>query len=130
MVNSKIKNVYGKQEKQRIAKFASQHGHEAAVRKFKKMSRPLLKVLSDLGSRDLKENLKEKRKANKEVALKIGQTRSRPLLLDVCLDSKLRGLIISLKTVGAGINQHVIRGVLIVLVQPYPEKFVKYVTLK
>ena len=77
-----------------------------------------------------KKNLKEKRKANKEVALKIGQTRSRPLLLDVCLDSKLRGLIISLKTVGAGINQHVIRGVLIVLVQPYPEKFVKYVTLK
>ena len=60
LVNSKIKNVYGKQEKQRIAKFASQHGHEAAVRKFKKMSRPLLKVLSDLGSRDLKENLKEK----------------------------------------------------------------------
>ena len=52
--------MYGKQEKQRIAKFASQHGHEAAVRKFKKMSRPLLKVLSDLGSRDLKENLKEK----------------------------------------------------------------------
>ena len=52
--------MFGKQEKQRIAKFASQHGHEAAVRKFKKMSRPLLKVLSDFGSRDLKENLKKK----------------------------------------------------------------------
>ena len=33
-----------------------------------------------------KENLKEKRKANKEVALEIDQTHGRPLLFDVWLD--------------------------------------------
>ena len=47
--------------------------------------------------------------------------------MDVGLDSKLRAIIISLRTAGAGINQHVVRGVLIGLVQSYPEKFGKYV---
>ena len=74
--------------------------------------------------------MKEKRKTNKEVALKIGQTRGRPLLLDVVLDSKLRAMIISLKSAGAGINQHAVRGVLIGLVQSYPEKFGKYVNFE
>ena len=66
-----------------------------------------------------KKNLKEKKKTNKEVALKIAQTRGRPLSLDVGLDSKLRAMIISLRTAGAGISQHVIRGILIGLVQSY-----------
>ena len=84
----------------------------------KKSFRPFLKVLSDPGSKD------EKRK---EVTLKIGQTCGRLLLLDVGLDSKRRAMIISLRMAGAGINQHVVRRVLIVLVQSHPEKFGKYV---
>ena len=67
--------------------------------------------------------MKEKRKANKKIALKIVQTRGRPFLLDVGLDSKLRAITLSLRTVGPGINQQVVRGVLIGLVQPYPENF-------
>ena len=74
--------------------------------------------------------MKEKKKANKEVALKIGQTRGRPLLLNAGLDSKLWAMIISLRTAGAGINHHVVRGILIGLMQSYPKKFGKYVNFE
>ena len=52
------------------------------------------------------------------------------MLLDVGLDSKLRAMIISLRTAGAWINQHVVRRVLIGLVQSYPEKFGKYINFE
>ena len=92
----------------------------------RKSSRPLLKVPSDLGLRDAKKNLKRWR----AVALKIGQTRGRLLLLDVEQDSKLRAMIISLRTAEAGINQHVVRGVSVGLVQSYLEKLDKYVNFE
>ena len=57
-----------------------------------------------------KENLKEKKKSNDEIPLKIGHVRGRPLLLDVELDLKLRSVILPLRTAEAGINQHVVRG--------------------
>ena len=72
----------------------------------------------------------EQRKANKEVALKIGQTRGRPFSLDAGLDWKLWAMIISLRTAGAGINQDVVRRILIGLVQSYPEKLGKYVNFE
>ena len=74
--------------------------------------------------------MKENRKANKEVTLKIGQTCGRPLILDVWLNSKLWGMIISLSTAATRVNQHVVRGVLIGLVQAYRRKFGKYVNLE
>ena len=117
--------MFGEKEKQEIAKFASEDG--TAVRKFKKKFPILTESTIRPWVKRYKENLKEKTKANKKLALKTGQTRGRPLLLDVGLDSKLRAMIISLRTAGAGINQHVVRGVLIGLVQSYPEKFGKYV---
>ena len=122
--------MFGEKEKQEIAKIASEHGHEAAVRKFKKNSLTLTESTIQLWIKRYKENLKEKRKANKEVALKIGHTCGRSLLLDVGLDSKLRAMIISLRIAGAGINQHVVRGVLIGFVQSYPEKFGSYVNFE
>ena len=75
----------------------------------------------------IQENLKEKRKAINEIILKIGQTRGRPLLLDIGLNLKLRTMIISLRTAAAGINQNVVKGALIGLLQPYPETFGKCV---
>ena len=122
--------MFGKKEKQEIATSASEHGHAAAVRKFKKKFQTLTESTIRPWVKRYKENLKERRKTNKEVALKIGQTRSKPLLLDVVLDSKLRAMIISLKSAGAGINQHAVRGVLIGLVQSYPDKFGKYVNFE
>ena len=96
-------------EKQEIAKFPSKHGHAAAVRKFKKKLPTLSESTIRPWVKRYKENLKEKRKANKEVVLEIGQSCARPLLLDVGLDSKLRAMIISLRTAGAGTKQHVVR---------------------
>ena len=53
--------------------------------------------------------LKEKKKVkNENTTLKIGQTRNRPILLDAQLDLKLRSMIVSLHTAGAGINKHVL----------------------
>ena len=97
MINSKIKNEFGENEKQEIAKFSSEHGHAAAVRKFKKKFSTVTESAIQPWVKRYKKNLKEKRKANTEIALKIGQTRGRPLLLDVGLDSKLRAMTISLR---------------------------------
>ena len=96
--------MFGEKEKQEIAQFALEHGHVAAVRKFKKKFLTLTK------------NLKEKRKGNKDISLEIGQTRRRPLLLDIRLDSKLQEMIIYLRMAGTGINQQVVGGVFIGLV--------------
>ena len=83
--------MFGEKEKQEIDKLASEHSHEAAVRKFKKRFPTLTESTIRPWIKRYKENLKENRKVNKEVTLKIGQTRGRPLLLD----SKLRAKIIS-----------------------------------
>ena len=108
------KHVFGEKEKQEIAEFTSEQ--------FLNLTE------STIWPRDKtqNENLKEKKKPNNEVALKICQTGGMSLLLDVGLDSKPQAMIISLRMAGAGINQHVVRGVLIGLVKPYPEKFGKY----
>ena len=58
---------------------------------------------------------------------KIGQVRGRPLLLDNELDLKLRTMLITLRTTGAGINIHVLTGVLNGLVRTNPEMFGNYV---
>ena len=60
-------------------------------------------------------------------APKIGQVRCRPLLLDSELDLKLRTMLITLRTAGAGINIHVVTGVQNGLVRANPEMFGKYV---
>ena len=72
--------VFGEKEKQEIAEFASEHGHVAAVKKFKKKFPTLTESTIRPWVKRCKENLKEKKKANREVAVKIGQTRGRPLL--------------------------------------------------
>ena len=44
--------------------------------------------------------------------VKIGKPRGRPLILDEKLDGKLRSMITSLRLASAGINIHVVAGVL------------------
>ena len=63
--------MFGEKEKQEIAKFTSEHGHAAAVRKSKKKFPTLTESTIRPLVKRYKENLKEKRKANKKVALKI-----------------------------------------------------------
>ena len=59
--------MFGEKEKEEIAKFASEHGHAAAVRKVKKKLQTVTKSTIRPWVKRYKENLKEKRKANKEV---------------------------------------------------------------
>ena len=119
--------MFGEKEKQKVSKFASEHGHSAALRKFKKKFPTLTESTIRPWVKRYKENLKEKRKSNKKVPLKIGQTSGRPLLLDVGLNLELRAMTISLRTTETLIKQHVVRGVMIDLVLSYHEKFDKYV---
>ena len=78
-LQNKKSYVFREKEKQEIAKFASAHCHAAAIRKFKKMFPTLTESTIRPWVKRYKESLKEKRKANKEVPLKICQTRGRPM---------------------------------------------------
>ena len=76
--------VFGETAKQEIANIGTWPC--SPVRKFKKNFSTLSKSTIRPWVKRYKENLKEKRKANKEISPKIGQTSSRRLLLDVGLD--------------------------------------------
>ena len=105
LINSKMKNVMCL-EKKKSKKLINSHWNMAMqsyIGNLRKNSHPLLKVLSNLGSRD-SWKFERKEESKQQVVLKIGQTRGRPLLLDVGHDSKLRAMIISLGMAGAGIN--------------------------
>ena len=60
----------------------------------------------------------------------IGRVRGRPLLTEEVLDLKLRSILINLRTAVAGINIHVVSGVLNGLIRANPERFGKYMILK
>ena len=86
-----------------------------------------MKAPFDLGSKRTGKVKKKKKKAkNENITVKIIQTRGRRLLFDTELDLKLRSMIVALRTAGAGINMHVVSGVLVGLVQSKPEIFGKY----
>ena len=66
-LQNKKRYVFGEKETQEIAKLASEHGHAAAVRKFKKKFPILTESTIRPWVKRYKENLKEKWKANKEL---------------------------------------------------------------
>lgn len=122
--------VFGEKENKEIAKFGSEHGHAGSVKKFRKKVSDLYWKYYPTFPQEIQENLKEKTEANKEFALKVGQTQDSNLLFDVVLYSELRAVIISLRSTGGGENQHVNRGVFIGLVQFYTQSLAYVLTLK
>ena len=118
--------VYEKKDNRDIAKYSAQCGTIAAIRKFKRRFPNLNENTVRSWPKKYKEKLKEKKKAKNDITLKIGQRCARPFLLDAELDLTLRSMTIIERTAGAGINIHVVRGVLMTLVQSNPEKFGKY----
>ena len=119
--------VYEKKDNRDIAKYSAQCGTIAAIRKFKRRFPNLNENTARSWLKKYKEKLKEQKKAkNDNITLKIGQRCARPFLLDAELDLTFRSMMVSLRTAGAGINIHVVRGVLMILVQLNPEKFGKY----
>ena len=118
--------VYEKKDNRDIVKYSAQCGTIAAIRKFKRRFPNLNENTVRSWPKKYKEKLKEKKKAKNDITLKIGQRCARPFLLDAELDLTLRSMTIIERTAGAGINIHVVRGVLMTLVQSNPEKFGKY----
>ena len=59
-----------------------------------------------------------------------GRVRGRSLLIEEVLDLKLRSMLVNLRTAGAGINIHVVSGVLNGLICTNPDRFGKYMDFK
>lgn len=75
-----------------------------------------------------RKSLQEQKKTNSQnIDARIVKPRGRPLLLDDEIDFKIRSMLTSLRLAGAGINIHVVRGVLNGLVRANPIKYGKYV---
>ena len=115
--------VYEEKGKQEMAKYAAVCGVTAAVRKFKQK----FPNLNESTVRPWVKKYKTNNGESSGFAPKIGQVRGRPLLLDNELDLKLRMMLVTLRTAGAGINIHGVTGLLNGLVRANPEKFSKYV---
>lgn len=79
-------------------------------------------------AKEIQKVLKEKRAS--DVPVLIGKKSGRPLILDEELDTKLRSMLTSLRTASAGINIHVIRGVLMGLIESNPDKFGKFINFE
>ena len=61
---------------------------------------------------------------------KIGKARGRPLILDEALDLNLRSMLVKLRLAGAGINIHVVSGVLNGLIRANPERIGRFMEFK
>ena len=72
----------------------------------------------------------QKKKGETSVQSTIESVRGRPLLIEEVLNLKLRAMLVNLRTAGAGINIHVVSGVLNGLIRTNPERFGKYMILK
>ena len=122
---NKKRVVYEEKDKQEIWKYAAVCGVTAAIRKLKQNFPNLNESTVRPWVKKYKEILKAKKNNGESsgFAPKIGQVRGRPLLLDNELDLQLRTMLITLRTAGAGINIHVVTGVLNGLVRANPEKF-------
>ena len=72
----------------------------------------------------------QKEKGETSVQSTFGRVRGRSLLIEEVLDLKLRSMLVNLRTAGAGINIHVVSGVLNGLICTNPDRFGKYMDFK
>ena len=81
--------------------------------------------------KNYKTSIQEQKKMGaSSVEPKIQKVRGRQLILDEALDLKLRSMLVKLRLAGAGINIHVVSGVLNGLIRANPERFGKYMEFK
>ena len=60
----------------------------------------------------------------------IGRVRGRPLLIEEVIDLKLRSMLVNLRIAAAGINIHVVSGILNGLIRANPGRFGKHMDFK
>ena len=108
---------YKEEDKQRIAQYAAENGTAAAIRHFRK-------DFPKLRHSTIAPWLKSYRKMlHDPCKTTIAEKRGRPTYLSKELDQKLRSVIINLRTAGAEINIHVVRGVLAGLIKSNVNKY-------
>ena len=127
----KKRTVYAEKDKPEIKKYAAVCGATAAIRKFQQRFPHLTESTVRSWVERYKKSIKEQKKMGaSSVEPKIGKARDRPLILDEALDLKLRSVLVKLRLAGAGINIHVVSGVLNGLIRANPERFGKYMEFK
>ena len=125
------RTTYKEIEKREIAKSAMMFGATAAVRKYRKQFPSHTEGTERPSVKAYRKSLQEQKKTNSDdIVLKIGKQRGRPLLLEESLDYKSRSMLTSLRLAGAGINIHVVRGILNGLVRANPIEYGRYVEFK
>jgi len=124
--------TYSEKDKLEVTKYAVMCGASAAVRHFRKKYPTLTESSVRPWMKSYRRSIKEQKKVNPaaEPSPKIGKPRGRPLYLEEELDSKLRSMLTSLRVAGAGINIHVVRGVLNGLIRANPVKYGKCLEFK
>ena len=124
------RKTYKEIEKREIAKYGMLHGATAAVKRYRKQFPSLTEGTVRPWVKAYRKLLQEQKKTNSDdIAIKIGKQRGRPLLLEESLDHKLRSMLTSLRLAGAGINIHVVRGVLNGLLRANPIEYGRYAEL-
>ena len=119
--------TYSENDKQEVTKYALLCGASAAVWHFRKKYPHLTESTVRPWVKHYQKSIKEQKKLNPtaQVTPKIGKPRGRLLYLEEELDTKLRSMLTSLRVAGAGINIHVVRGVLNGLIPANPVKYRK-----
>ena len=127
----KKRTVYAEKDKQEIAKYAAVSRATAAIRKFQQRLPHLTESTVRPWVKSYKKSIVEQKKMGaSSVEPNIGKARGRPLILDEALDLKLSSMLIKLRLAGAGINIHVVSGMLNGLIRANPERFGKYMEFK
>ena len=108
---------YKEEDKKRIAQYAAENGTVAAIRHFRSDFPKLRHSTIAPWIKNYRKMLHDPCKTT------IGKKRGRPTYLSKELDQKLRSMIINLRTAGADINIHVVRGVLAGLIRSNVKKY-------
>lgn len=107
---------YSEKDKERVGRYAAENGVPSALKKFKtefpKLTQSTVRPWSIKYTQTLS-----------NPTMTMSAKRGRPLYLSAELDKKLRTMLVSLRTGGAAINSHVVKGVLAGLVR---SNIVKY----
>ena len=104
------RNKYSEQEKVRVGRYAAENSVMASITKFKN-------EFPKLTPSTVRPWMNKYKLTLLDPTATIGAKRGRPLYLSSELDQKLRAMIINLRTAGAEINKHVVKGILAGLIR-------------
>ena len=121
--NEKKRTMYKEEEKLRVARYAMLHGNRPAVVHFQDE----FPNINESSVRRWTEKYTQLTANPQQANISIGMKRGRLTLLASEIDEKLKCMITNLRTAGAMINIHVVRGVLAGLIRSDVKKYAMFV---